>query len=371
MEHQQRLENLAHYDALTHLPNRALLADRLRQALAAAQRSGHWLAICYLDLDGFKPVNDTLGHAAGDQLLREIARRLEASIRGGDTVARLGGDEFVLLLGNLAGLEELENAIMRLLSAINQPIAIDGHQVTVSGSIGVTLYPQDDSDADTLLRHADQAMYRAKEAGRNRYHLFDIHQDAQARSHRENIQRLERALADNRFVLHYQPKVNMRSGAIVGVEALLRLIDENGQLVLPGQFLPGIEEHELIVRIGEWTLAEALRQMAAWAEQGLEITVSVNIAARHLMQADFVERLRARLAAHPQIAPERLELEILETTALADMNAVNDIIRRAKALGVKIALDDFGTGYSSLTYFRRLPTDTLKIDQSFIRNMLE
>ncbi|MCX8085956.1 MAG: EAL domain-containing protein [Rhodocyclaceae bacterium] len=370
-EHERHLETLAHYDPLTHLPNRALLGDRLRQALAAAQRSGELLAICYLDLDGFKPVNDTLGHAAGDELLREIARRLEASIRGGDTVARLGGDEFVLLLGKLAGLAELEIALTRILSAIHQPIAIGDQEVSVSGSLGVTLYPLDDSDADTLLRHADQAMYRAKEAGRNRYHLFDIDQDARAKSHRDNLRRIEAALAEHRFELHYQPKVNMKSGEVVGVEALLRLRDEAGNLILPGEFLPDIEDHELIVAVGEWTLDEALRQMAAWAQEGLAITVSVNIAARHLLQPNFVNRLRERLATHPEISPERLELEILETTALADMNAVHELIRRIKAMGVRIALDDFGTGYSSLSYFRRLPTDMLKIDQSFIRDMLD
>jgi len=370
-EHQHRLENLAHYDPLTHLPNRTLLADRMRQALAVAQRGDRLLAICYLDLDGFKPVNDSLGHAAGDQLLREIAQRLKECVRGGDTVARLGGDEFVLLLGDLANLDELEPALARVLAAIGRPIAIDRHEASVSGSIGVTLFPLDGSDPDTLLRHADQAMYLAKQAGRNRYHLFDVRQDARARGHREMRERLEQALAAGRFELHYQPKVNMRAGSVVGVEALLRLREADGGLTLPGDFLPQVEEQDVIVAIGDWTLAEALRQMATWARDGLVMTVSVNIAARHLLQAGFVERLEELLAAQPGIAPERLELEILETTALADMEAVNEIIGRCKRIGVKIALDDFGTGYSSLTYFRRLPTDVLKIDQSFIRDMLE
>jgi diguanylate cyclase (GGDEF)-like protein len=336
-----------------------------------AQRGDKLLAICYLDLDGFKPVNDRLGHAAGDQLLREIARRLKEGLRGGDTVARLGGDEFVLLLGDLSGLDELEPALARLLAAISQPIVIDRHEASVSGSIGVTLFPLDGSDPDTLLRHADQAMYLAKQAGRNRYHLFDVRQDARAKNHRETRQRLELALAERRFELHYQPKVNMRSGTIVGVEALLRLREADGSLTLPGEFLPQIEDQDIIVTIGDWTLSEALRQMRVWAEDGLVMTVSVNIAARHLMQAGFVERLEELLAGQPTLGPRQLELEILETTALADMDAVNAIIRRCKHIGIKIALDDFGTGYSSLTYFRRLPTDTLKIDQSFIRDMLE
>jgi diguanylate cyclase (GGDEF)-like protein/PAS domain S-box-containing protein len=370
-EHQHRLENLAHYDPLTHLPNRALLADRMKQALAMTQRGDKLLAICYLDLDGFKPINDTYGHAAGDHLLREIAHRLKDCIRGGDTVARLGGDEFVLLLGELANLQELDPALTRVLGAIGQPVAVGKQRVSVGGSIGVTIFPYDSQDADTLLRHADQAMYLAKQAGRNRYHLFDVNQDARARNHRENIQRLEQALVEQRFELHYQPKVNMRNGTVIGFEALLRLREADGRLQLPGEFLPGIEDHDLIATIGAWTLAEALRQMTVWAGIGLTISVSVNIAARHLMQEGFVERLRQLLAQHPRIKPEQLELEILETTALADMDAVNDIIRRCKRFGVKIALDDFGTGYSSLTYFRRLPTDTLKIDQSFIRDMLE
>jgi diguanylate cyclase (GGDEF)-like protein/PAS domain S-box-containing protein len=370
-EHQHRLENLAHYDPLTHLPNRTLLADRMQQALALTQRGNRLLAICYLDLDGFKPVNDSLGHAAGDQLLREIARRLKGGLRGGDTVARLGGDEFVLLLGNLAGISELEPALARVLAAISQPIVIDRHEASVSGSIGVTLFPLDSSDPDTLLRHADQAMYLAKQAGRNRYHLFDVRQDARAKSHRETHQRLEQAFAEQRFELHYQPKVNMRSGVVIGVEALLRLREADGSLTLPGEFLPQIEDQDIIVTIGDWTLAEALRQMAVWQQGGLAMTVSVNIAARHLLQGGFVERLQELLAGQPSLQAERLELEILETTALADMDAVNEIIRRCKRIGVKIALDDFGTGYSSLTYFRRLPTDILKIDQSFIRDMLE
>ena len=366
---QRQLEHLAHYDALTGIPNRVLLADRMQLALAQARRTERLMAVCYVDLDGFKPINDDFGREAGDRLLVEIAQRLREGLRGGDTVARLGGDEFVLLLG-IERLEECDTAIRRVLDAIARPLTVAGSPVTISASIGVTLFPLDESDPDTLLRHADQAMYGAKQEGRNRYHLFDPQRDRAVRAHRAAQGGIAAALAAEEFVLHYQPKVNMREGSVVGVEALIRWQHPQRGLLPPAEFLPVIEDTDLIVEVGEWVIDAALRQWQLWQGQGLDLTVSVNIAARHLSRENFVARLAELLRAHPAVPPHRLELEVLETAALEDVGRVARIIEECRKLGVSFALDDFGTGYSSLTYIKRLPADTLKIDQSFVRDML-
>ncbi|MDP2795279.1 MAG: EAL domain-containing protein [Sulfurisoma sp.] len=370
-QHQQRLEYLAHYDPLTQLPNRALLADRIQQALAHTLRSGDLLAVCYLDLDAFKPVNDTHGHEAGDQLLIEIASRLKSALRGGDTVARLGGDEFVLLLGDLASIEEGEQALTRLLGLIAAPLTIAGHEIAVSASIGLTLFPLDHADADTLLRHADQAMYVAKQSGRNRFHLFDTEHDRRVRSHHEAFSRIEAALAAGEFCLYFQPQVDMRLGAVIGAEALIRWQHPERGLVPPGEFLPLIENTELDIALGEWVLETALRQMEAWQANGFALKISVNISAHHLQGENFTSHLQALRQRHASIAHGQLELEVLETAALQDMGRVSRVIDECRQLGLSFSLDDFGTGYSSLTYFRRLSADTLKIDQSFVRDMLD
>lgn len=368
--HQQQLETIAHFDALTGLPNRLLLADRMRQAIAQTQRVDHLLAVCYLDLDNFKPINDMLGHEAGDALLVEIARRLKNCVRGGDTVARLGGDEFVLLLTELMHIDECEVVLQRILTAITMPCTIAGQSVAVSASIGLTLYPLDDADPDTLLRHADQAMYKTKQEGRAGYHLFDAAQDRRARAHQEVLVRVEEGLRRGEFVLHYQPQVDLRQGHLIGAEALIRWQDPERGLLPPGAFLPDVERHDLIVDLGEWVIDTALHQLAQWQAQGLDIRISVNIAARHLQRDDFVPRLRARLEAQPAAAG-RLELEVVESTAIEDMSRIPRLIEECRALGIGFAIDDFGIGYSSLTYFKMLPVDTLKIDQSFIRDMLK
>jgi diguanylate cyclase (GGDEF)-like protein/PAS domain S-box-containing protein len=371
-EQQSRLEHIAHYDALTNLPNRVLLADRLRQGMTQAQRRGVQVAVAFVDLDGFKAVNDNHGHEAGDHLLVTIAERMKHALRDGDTLARIGGDEFVAVLVDLADAGASASVLGRMLEAAAQPVAFGDAQLQVSASIGVTFYPQANTvDADQLMRQADQAMYQAKLSGKNRYHLFDAAQDSQLRDHHERLERIRFALTENQFVLHYQPKVNMRSGAVVGAEALIRWQHPQQGLLAPAQFLPAIEEHPLAIGVGEWVIHSALRQVESWQEQGLAIPISVNIGAYQLQHSDFVPRLRAILAQHPQVSPSSLKIEVLETSALEDVTGVSGVIEACRLMGVMFALDDFGTGYSSLTYLKSLPVSELKIDQSFVRDMLD
>lgn len=370
-ETQHRLEHLAHYDVLTQLPNRALVAERLQRAMARARTYRHLLAVCYLDLDGFKAVNDSLGHSTGDQLLIEVATRLKRRLRSGDTAARLGGDEFVLLLGGLGSIDQCESALARILADMSHGYPIDDTVLSVSASIGVTVFPRDDTDPDTLLRHADQAMYLAKQSGRNRYHLFDPDHDRLTRARHEALARMQSGFHAGEFSLHYQPKVDMRRGVVVGVEALVRWDHpQRGQLP-PAEFLSVIENSELSVAFEDWILGEAIRQMGAWWQQGLRLGVSVNVSARLLQQENFVQRLASVLAQHRYAPPDHLELEVLENVALEDIPRVSANIEESRRLGVLFALDDFGTGYSSLTYLRRLPVSTLKIDRTFIHDMLE
>lgn len=370
-QHQQRLEHLAHFDALTQLPNRMLLGDRMQLAMAQSERSGKLLAVCYLDLDNFKPINDQWGHSVGDYLLIEAAKRLKACVRGGDTVARLGGDEFVLLISGLENQHECEQAISRVIIALAQAFHLSDQELSISASIGVTLFPHDGSDADTLLRHADQAMYAAKQNGRNRYHLFDPEKDKRAIDRRRDISRIREGLTRGEFELYYQPKVDMRKGHVTGVEALIRWQHPEQGCLLPDRFLPLIEGTELAIELGDWVISDVLRQIDAWQEQATRLTVSINIAGNHLQHKGFSGRLGELLARHPNISPSQIELEILETAALEDVTNIGELFAECRQLGVSFSLDDFGTGYSSLTYFRRLPAETLKIDQSFIRNMLD
>ncbi len=370
MEQQQKLERMAYHDALTQLPNRVLFSDRLQQALAQNERMQSMLAVCYLDLDGFKPINDGLGHAAGDRLLVQLAQRVRNSLRAGDTLARLGGDEFALLLCGLQSPEEGCRTLARLLDVISAPYLIDEGNVTISASAGISLSPPDEANPDILLRHADQAMYLAKLGGKNRYHLFNPEHDRQTRAQYEALAEMKQALDRGEFRLHYQPKVNMRQGQVIGMEALLRWQHPELGLRYPGDFLPALENSDLSVEVGEWVVVEALRQIAEWQQAGLSIAVSVNITARHLMQPDFTPRLAEMLAEFPEVSPALLELEITESAALEDFVSVGAVIDDCHLLGVTFALDDFGAGYSSLTYLRRLPADILKIDQSFVRDML-
>jgi diguanylate cyclase (GGDEF)-like protein/PAS domain S-box-containing protein len=371
-EHQIQLEHIAHFDALTHLPNRVLLADRLQQAMAQSQRRGQQLAVAFLDLDGFKTINDQHGHDAGDQVLVKLAQRMKQALREGDSLARLGGDEFVAVLIDLEDLASSRPLLSRLLEACSQPVRVGDLSLQVSASLGVTFYPQpQDIDADQLLRQADQAMYQAKLSGKNRFHFFDAEQDSSIRGHHESVERIRLALDNQEFVLHYQPKVNMGSGQIIGAEALIRWQHPEKGLLAPAVFLPVIEDHPLAVSIGEWVIDTALTHMEIWQAAGLDFGVSVNIGARQLQQSDFVDRLKFILAKHPQVNPASLELEVLETSALEDIAQVSQVIEDCGQIGVTCALDDFGTGYSSLTYLKRLRVAMLKIDQSFVRDMLE
>jgi diguanylate cyclase (GGDEF)-like protein/PAS domain S-box-containing protein len=370
--HASQLEHLAHYDPLTNLPNRVLLTDRLSQAMASERRRELMLALAYLDLDGFKAVNDLHGHEIGDKLLVALAENMQHTLREGDTLARIGGDEFVALMLDLTDASATSELLPRLLAAAAKPVQIGELTLQVSASLGVTFFPQVEAvDSDQLLRQADQAMYTAKLSGRNRFHVFDADLDRSVRGHHESVDRIRLALLQGEFTLFYQPKVNMRSGALLGAEALIRWQHPERGLLSPALFLPEIEGHRLAVSIGEWVIGEALSQVELWRASGLDIPVSVNVSARQLQQFDFADRLRSMLAAHPLVQPTSLELEILETSALRDIAQIARLIETCAAFGVTFSLDDFGTGYSSLTYLKRLKVTTLKIDQSFVRGMLD
>lgn len=368
--HEQELQQIAHYDTLTGTPNRRLLMELLKKAVSHARRSGRHLAVCYLDVDGFKAVNDRLGHASGDSLLVELTERLKTVLRGEDTLARLGGDEFVLLLNDLEGVGEAQAVLQRVLAKAGEPIVIAGRKLAITSSIGLTMFPPDDPEPDTLLRHADQAMYRAKSLGRNRCHVFDPAQDRLRTARRKSLDRLERALEENEFTLYYQPKVDLQDGAVVGMEALLRWCHPSRGVLLPGTFLGQLDGTELEIRLGDWVVEQALQQIARWNAAGMSQVVSVNISPTHLLVPDFAERIEQALARHKQVAPEQLELEIVENSTLSNLEEASRLLARCRALGVRVSLDDFGTGYSSLAYLRRLPVDLLKIDQSFVRDML-
>ncbi|MDD2667286.1 EAL domain-containing protein [Zoogloea sp.] len=368
----EQIQFMAYHDSLTSLPNRTLLADRLRQAIVRGEREDSLIAVCYLDLDGFKLLNDTWGHSTGDMVLIQLAARLQECVRGTDTVARLGGDEFVVLIGGIQNWQEISVAVGRLITAISRPISIHaGTEVGVSASIGVAVSPHDGEDPDVLLRHADQAMLMAKQSGRNRFALFDTELEQRMRTLHQIAASVEKGLADGEFRLFYQPKVNMRLGTVIGVEALIRWQHPEEGLLLPASFLPYIEGNPMASRLGQWVLGEALSQIRQWATQGLQLSVSVNISSHHLQDADFTEQLANLLDAHPDVPAERLEIEILETSAMEDVEKTARIIRASSVLGVSFALDDFGTGNASLTDFRRLPAQTLKIDKSFVRDILE
>lgn len=361
----------ATHDALTRLPNRLLLKDQLEMSLEAAKQNQTLLTLFFIDLDNFKPVNDEYGHAQGDKVLKVIAQRLLTIIRNDDMVARLGGDEFVITLLSFHCFDEIINALERVMTTIAQPIPVDNASVILSASIGVSIFPDDNSDADTLLRHADQAMYIAKQRGRNQYHFFDVESNHAATQHEMQRQRLEQALDNDEFFLLYQPKVNMRTGNIYGFEALIRWNHPDEGIILPGSFIPICEDSELIVRIGDWVFAKALKQLRQWLKSGFNFRIAINIAPRQFQNPKFIEKLDQLLSDYADIPAHYIELEVLESAALQDTGMVSEIIRACHQRNISIALDDFGTGYASLSYLKQLPANQLKIDKSFISDMLD
>ncbi|HLY41638.1 MAG TPA: EAL domain-containing protein [Terracidiphilus sp.] len=371
-EQKQQLEQVARHDLLTGLPNRVLLADRLRVAMAQAHRHGKPVAIACLDLDNFRTLNDQHGHAVGDKLLTALARRMRAALHEDDTLARLGGDEFVAVMPELDAVDDSMAIVNALQNAVSDPVQVDDLVFQLSASIGVTFFPQsEDVDADQLLRQADQSMYQAKLEGKSRFHLFDPSGDRNLRGHHEDIERIRNALKAEEFVLYFQPKVNMRTGEFLGAEGLIRWQHPLSGLLPPGQFLPVIEGHALSIDIGEWVIDKALQHIEGWLAEGFDVPVSVNVPPLQLQQPGFVDRVRELLAAHPGVPGSRLELEVLESSALEDLSLVSKVIHDCRELGVSFAMDDFGTGYSSLSYLKRLPVDVLKIDQAFVHDMLD
>lgn len=373
-EHQRQLEHLAHFDALTGLPNRSLLVDRLRQAMVQATRRQRIVAAAFIDLDGFKAINDAHGHDAGDFLLVQIAERMRLAIREGDSLARLGGDEFVAVLLDLAKPDDCAPSLARLLAAAAQPVVWQDAELSVTASIGVAFYPQQEAiDAEQLLRQADQAMYIAKQSGKNCFHLFDSGHDSAVRTRHSLIEDFRRGLLAGEMVLHYQPKVELASGRVVGVEALLRWQHPQQGFLPPAEFLAALEADPLAIDLDEWVIETVLRQIEVWNARGLDLSVSVNVnvGATYLLQRDFMARLKRLLLAHDHVWAKRITMEILETSALADLSHVAATVREARELGVDFALDDFGVGYSSLAYLKHLPVAELKIDRSFICDMAE
>lgn len=372
-EQQEQLEYLAHHDALTRLPNRVLLTDRLHQAMNIARRQNKKLAVVYFDLDGFKPINDNYGHKAGDLLLIELSRRLKAALREEDTVARIGGDEFAAVLVDIKNDQDTITMLNRLLAIINKEVAIDDeNRVHVSASVGVTFYPQNEEiEADQLLRQADLAMYQAKLEGKNRYSFFDLEEDKSIRGFHESIDRVSEALRNDEFLLYYQPKVDLSQGKVVGVEALIRWRHPQSGILTPGHFLPSVENNLITEQIDIWVIKEALNQLKIFKDLSLDIKISVNISARFLQRIDMIQIVREALEDKFWYKDGDLMFEILETSAIDDIEQTMQKITECKKLGITFALDDFGTGYSSLSYFKRLPIDELKIDQSFVRDMLE
>ena len=377
---EQRQQRLANFDSLTGLPNRSLFRERLGEAMARAQGNGRQMALMFLDLDRFKVVNDSLGHDAGDQLLKHVAKVLTQCLRDGDlvargrgaqnggfTVARLGGDEFTVVAEGLDDADQAAGIATRMMRALEQPFYVGHQEVVITTSLGLTMYPSDDASLDELLKHADMAMYRAKERGRNAFEFYGEAMNADAVARLQLETRLRHALDRDEFRLHFQPKACLRSGAITGVEALLRWQSDDGPLVAPDRFIGVLEDSGLIVAAGAWVLRQACRQTMAWQAEGLPpLRIAVNLSARQLRQADLVDMV-ARTLAETGLAPQMLELELTESM-LMDGDEHSRTLKALSDLGVKLAIDDFGTGYSSLAYLKRFYVDTLKIDRSFVRD---
>ncbi len=364
-----KMYHLAQHDGLTDLPNRMLLDDRLAQAITLCHRNQQKLAVLFLDLDRFKHINDTLGHDFGDRVLRNAAQRLLQCVRSSDTVSRQGGDEFVIVLSEIAHSQDAEGCAAKILSALSVPVRIDEHDLYITASIGIATYPDDGNDAETLLKHADLAMYHAKANGFNTFQFFEPGMNARAAERQLLENGLRHAIEREQFVLHYQSKINLATGAIVGVEALVRWCHPERGLILPGQFLAIAEESGLIVPIGRWVMTECCNRARAWRDAGLPpIRMAINISAVELRTKGFVSGVRAMLT-QAKLEPSDLELELTETFLLQNADSTAAVLEALKDVGVRLALDDFGTGYASLSHLRRFPIDTLKIDRSFVRDI--
>ncbi|NQV21408.1 MAG: EAL domain-containing protein, partial [Rhodospirillales bacterium] len=366
---EEKVYRQAKYDSLTGLPNRALFGERLSYELVRAKRSGKPLGVMFIDLDRFKWVNDTMGHSAGDELLKEVSRRLTTTFREADTVARLGGDEFTVLLPEIRRASDTELAARKILSALAEPFHIDGRELFISGSVGITVAPMDGDDIGTLMRNADNAMYRAKEAGRNGFAFFEPDMDATVRERLQLESDLRHSVERGELELRYQPIVDFKTGRTTGVEALVRWRHAEHGYVPPDRFIPIAEESSLIADIGEWVLRTACCQARAWYDAGIVGShISVNLSSRQFIYRDVEEMVRDALK-ESGLPPKMLTLEITENTLLDEKTELIKILNNLRALGVGISLDDFGTGYSSLSYLRRFPVDTLKIDRSFVSEL--
>ena len=364
-----RLTYLAQYDPLTGIPNRQFFNDQLTRATARARRDGRKVSLLYLDLDAFKVVNDTLGHDAGDQLLQEVADRIRRSVRAGDVVARLGGDEFAVLLEGLAAPRDVEAMASGLLEVISKPYHIADRQLTITTSIGITVYPSDNADTQMLLKNADIAMYKAKDSGRNTFKFFHQAMHASLMEYHELERDLREALQLGQFHLAYQPKVNVHINQLQGLEALLRWNSPTRGVVNPNDFIPVAEESGHIIPLGYWVLHEVCRAINAWREKGLTLVpVSVNVSARQFQQPEFHRRIADVLAKH-DIDPSLIEIELTEGLMMEDTEAAQRELAQLKKIGLRISIDDFGTGYSCLSYLRRFPIDVLKIDRSFVKEI--
>jgi diguanylate cyclase (GGDEF)-like protein len=366
---QTRLAYMAEFDSLTGLPNRNLLQDRLNQSIAQARRR-HWNgAVLFIDLDRFKLINDTLGHHVGDRLIAEVGRRIRQSLRGGDTVGRVSGDEFGVVLTDLAQADDAALVAQKILDALGRPFDLAGNEAYVTASIGISVFPADGDDAETLLKNADMAMYRAKELTRNAYCFFTAEMNERSVAKLQLNTDLRRAIERGEFVLHYQPKVDLRDGRIHGVEGLLRWKHPQRGMVAPAEFVPALEDSGLILPVGEWVLAEAARQLAAWQAAGLQpVPVAVNLSAKQFRRRDLDALIRGVLAAG-RVPAGLIELEITESCLMDDPDEALRMLRILRAAGLNISVDDFGTGYSSLSYLTRLPLTALKIDRGFVRDV--
>jgi len=365
----RQMTHAAQHDLVTNLPNRLLLNDRISQSISLARRQNRPLAVIFLDLDRFKYINDSLGHATGDKLLQSVSKRLLAGLRGSDTVSRQGGDEFVILLSEIADPEDLAASARKILLLLNAPHSIGGQDLHIGGSIGISVYPADGEDAETLIKNADTAMYHAKERGRNNFQFFKADMNLKAVERQTLEGSLRRALEREEFLLHYQPKVNLDTGEITGVEALIRWQHPDRGLVPPSQFVPIAEDCGLILQIGRWVLREACRQARAWQNAGLPpLPIAVNVSAVEFRDKGFAERVRTVLS-ETGLEARYLELELTEGVLMEDAETMVSVLQELKMMGVLLAVDDFGTGYSSLSYLRQFPIDVLKIDQSFVHQI--